>query len=138
MTAKFVTFVSGTQPMKNAPGLLFPILLLVLLAAILAGGQVWALSGSTPLGIAAAVATCGLLGVGVRPLVRRLTPGGRRFFGEYRGSLEEGDFVDVAQVVSDGGPRGKIRQGVQHRPDRVAGSVRSILAGGSRPKRGSR
>ena len=77
--------------MKIAPGLLFSILLLVLLTAILVGGQVWALTGSTTLGIAAGVATGGLLGMGVRPLARRLAPGGRRFFGEYRGTLEEGD-----------------------------------------------
>ena len=124
--------------MKIAPGLLFSILLLVLLTAILVGGQAWALTGSTTLGIAAGVATGGLLGMGVRPLARRLTPGGRRFFGEYRGTLEEGDFVDVAQVVSDAGSRGKIGHGVQQRPERVAGSVRAILGGQVRPKGGSR
>jgi hypothetical protein len=124
--------------MKTAPRLLFPILLLVLLVALLVGSQVWALTGSTPLGIAAFVATGGLLGVGVRPLVRRLAPVGRRFFGEYRGPLEEADFIDVVQVVSDAGSRGKIRHGVQQRPERVAGSVRAMLSGGVRPKRGSR
>ena len=124
--------------MKIAPGLLFSILLLVLLTAILVGGQVWALTGSTTLGIAGGVATGGLLGMGVRPLARRLTPGGRRFFGEYRGTLEEGDFVDVAQVVSDAGSRGKIGHGVQQRPERVAGSVRAILGGQVRPKGGSK
>ena len=124
--------------MKIAPGLLFSILLLVLLTAILVGGQVWALTGSTTLGIAGGVATGGLLGMGVRPLARRLTPGGRRFFGEYRGTLEEGDFVDVAQVVSDAGSRGKIGHDVQQRPERVAGSVRAILGGQVRPKGGSK
>lgn len=124
--------------MKTSPGLLFPILLLVLLVALLVGGQVWALTGSTPLGMAAFVAAGGLLGAGVRPLVRRLRPVGRRFFGEYRGPLEEGDFVDVAQVVSDAGSRGKIRHGVQQRPERVAGSIRAIMSGGPRPKKGSR
>ena len=124
--------------MKTAPGLLFPILLLVLLVALLVGGQVWALPGSTPLGIAAFVATGGLLGAGVRPLVRRLGPVGRRFFGEYRGPLEETDFIDVVQVVSDAGSRGKIRHGVQQRPERVAESVRAMLSGGVRSKRGSR
>ncbi|SVD55496.1 uncharacterized protein METZ01_LOCUS408350, partial [marine metagenome] len=47
--------------MKIAPGLLFSILLLVLLTVILVGGQVWALTGSTTLGIAAGVVTGGLL-----------------------------------------------------------------------------
>ena len=111
--------------MKIAPGLLFSILLLVLLTAILVGGQVWALTGSTTLGIAAGVATGGLLGMGVRPLARR-------------GTLEEGDFVDVAQVVSDAGSRGKIGHDVQQRPERVAGSVRAILGGQVRPKGGSK
>jgi len=124
--------------MKITPGLLFSILLLVLLTVILVGGQVWALTGSTTLGIAAGVVTGGLLGMGVRPLARRLAPGGRRFFGEYRGTLEEGDFVDVAQVVSDAGSRGKIRDGIQQPPERVAGSIRAILGGQARPKGGSR
>ena len=124
--------------MKIAPGLLFSILLLVLLTAILVGGQVWALTGSTTLGIAAGVATGGLLGMGARPLARRLAPGGRRFCGEHRGTLEEGDFVDVAQVVSDAGSRGKIGHGLQQRPERVAGSVRAILGGQVRPKGGSK
>jgi|TARA_B100001964_G_scaffold218291_1_gene259159 hypothetical protein len=113
--------------MKTPPGLLFLGALLVLLTAALAGGQVWALTGSTPLGITVTVCTGALLGLGSRPLVRRLTPGRRQFFGEYHGALEEGDFVDVAEVVSDTGSRGKVRHGAEHRPDRVAGSVRSLL-----------
>ncbi|MBQ38700.1 MAG: hypothetical protein CME04_20115 [Gemmatimonadaceae bacterium] len=79
------------------------------------------------MGITVTVCTGALLGLGSRPLVRRLTPGRRQFFGEYHGALEEGDFVDVAEVVSDTGSRGKVRHGAEHRPDRVAGSVRSLL-----------
>jgi hypothetical protein len=58
------------------------------------GGQVWALTGLVPAGIATAVVTGGLLGAGVRPMLKRLAPG-RRFFGEYQGELKEGDFGEV-------------------------------------------
>lgn len=113
--------------MKTSPGLLFSVVLLVLMAAALLGGQLWALTGSVPVGLAAAAAAAALLGAGARTLLRRFAPGGRQFFGEYRGSLEAEDFAEVGQIVSEAGPKGKIRLGVQERPDRVASSVRSIL-----------
>jgi hypothetical protein len=120
--------------MKIAPGLLLAIALLVLLAAILVGGQVWVLTGSTPLGIGAIVFVGGFLAIGALPLARRLTPTGNQFLGEYHGPLKEGDFADVAQVVSEAGAKGKIRQGVDERPERVAESVRSLLAGRGKGK----
>lgn len=123
--------------MKTSLGLLALSSLFVLSAATLVGGQVWALTGLVPAGIATAVVTGGLLGAGVRPLLKRLAPG-RQFFGEYQGELKEGDFGDVVQVVSEAGPRGKIRYGAQERPDRVAGSVRSLLSDGSGRKRKNR
>lgn len=113
--------------MKTSPGLLFSIFLLVFMAAALLGGQLWAMTGSVPLGVAAGLAVGALLSVGARALVRRLAPGRRQFFGEYRGPLEAGDYADAGQVVSEGGSKGKIRMGVQDRPDRVASSVRSLL-----------
>jgi hypothetical protein len=124
--------------MKTSPGLLFLSSLLVLMVATLVGGQVWALTGLVPLGLGTGLIAAGLLGAGVRLLLRRLTPGRRRFFGEYQGAVEEGDFSDVAQVVSEAGPRGKIRHGVEERPDRVAGSVRSLLVDGVERKRKNR
>ena len=45
------------------------------------------------------------MGLCVRFLIHRLATGGRRFFGEYQGPIEEGEFTDVAQVVSDSGAR---------------------------------
>ncbi len=74
------------------------------------------------------------MGLCVRFLIHRLATGGRRFFGEYQGPIEEGEFTDVAQVVSDSGARGKVRHGAQHRPERVAGSVCSLLTHSGRQK----
>ncbi len=122
--------------MKTSPGLLFLATLLVVFAAVLAGGQVWALTGMVPLGIATGLVSGGLLGVGARTLLKHMAPGRRQFLGEFQGDLKESDFGDVAQVVSDAGPRGKIRHGVQERADRVAGSVRSLLIEGQQKKKG--
>jgi membrane protein implicated in regulation of membrane protease activity len=120
--------------MKIPAGLLFLIVLFVLLAAALVGGQIWAMTGSIAWSCVAAVVSAGLLGLCVRFLIHRLATGGRRFFGEYQGPIEEGEFTDVAQVVSDSRARGKVRHGAQHRPERVAGSVRSLLTHSGRQK----
>lgn len=123
--------------MKTPPGLLFLVALLVLLAAALVGGQVWAITGSTPLGAAAGLAVGAVLGVLARPVLRRLTPGRRQFLGEYRGTVDDGEFAAVADVLVDGTTRGKIKHGVDERPERVAESVRSLLSHGPR-RQGSR
>jgi hypothetical protein len=78
--------------MKIPAGLLFLIVLLVLLAAALVGGQIWAMTGSIAWSCVAAVVSAGLLGLCVRFLIHRLATGGRRFFGEYQGPIEEGEF----------------------------------------------
>jgi hypothetical protein len=113
--------------MKAGAGLLFLVGTLVILAGALAGGQVWAMSGSTVLGGGAGAATAVLLGLASRPLLRRLTGVGGRVLGEYRGVVDEDDFVETVEVVSDNSPRGVIERGVNQSPDRVAGSIRSLL-----------
>ncbi|MDA0335787.1 MAG: hypothetical protein O2782_11520 [bacterium] len=124
--------------MKTSPGLLFLTTLLVMFAAVLVGGQVWAFTGIVPLGIGMGLGSGGLLGVGARSLLKHLAPGRRQFLGEYQGDLTESDFGDVAQVVAETGPRGKIRHNVQERADRVAGSVRSLLIEGQKKKKKAR
>lgn len=115
--------------MRTSPGLSFTLGALVLLCAGLAGGQVWALTGSTALGIAAGVGVGAGLGAAVRPLLRRVDLG-RRVLGEHRGTLDESQFVDVVGTLgADSSPRGAIARGVAERPDRVAGSIRSLLEG---------
>ena len=117
---------SPARQRRAAPGLLFLIAVGVLLAAALGGGQVWAVTGSVPLGVTAAIVITTLLSLGVRPLLRRLAVG-RQVFGEQRGLVDEDEFVDVVDIVADPTPRGRIARGVEARPDRVAGSVRSLL-----------
>lgn len=116
--------------MKAGLGFLFLLASLVLLAAALAGGQVWVYAQSPGLGVATALVTAALLGAASRPLLRRMSSGAGRVLGEYHGAVNESDFVDAVDVVSDTSPRGKILHRVDERPERVAGSIRSMLARG--------
>lgn len=115
--------------MKAPPGLSFTLAALVLLCASLGAGQVWAMTGSTGLGLATGAALGLGLGAAVRPLLRRVGIG-RRVLGEYRGALDEDEFVEVVEEAgAAAGPRGAIQRGVSERPERVASSIRSLLVG---------
>lgn len=97
--------------------------------AALAGGQVWVLSGSLALAGLAGVAVLAGLTVAFRLFLRRAGANlGVRFLGEAAGGLDEGDFVEVADAAE--AAKLEIERGVRHRPERVAGSVRTLLVKG--------
>lgn len=121
--------------MKTPPGLLFSVILLVVLAAALAGGQVWVITGSTPLGVICAIGTGAGLGLAARPVLRRYSPTRSQFFGEVRGTLEDGEYDDIGNVLTEAGPRGKVRHGANERPERVAESIRTLLTTGAQKKK---
>ena len=97
--------------------------------ASLAGGQVWVLSGSLALAALAGGILLAALTVAFRLFLRRAGADLRvRFLGEAAAGLDEADFVEVA----DGAEAAKmeIERGVRQRPERVAGSIRTLLMKG--------
>lgn len=104
------------------------ILMLSILAAglsILAGGQLWAISGSLSVGGVGGAGTLLLLILGMRWFMRRARADLQvRFLGEPRENPDMGDFTEVAV---DDTLRETIARDVDGRPDRVAASVRSLL-----------
>ncbi|MFH1568037.1 MAG: hypothetical protein ABIL09_08570 [Gemmatimonadota bacterium] len=116
--------------MRLSAGVVFMLGAFVLGLAALAGGQAWVLSGS--LAAAAAVgAVAGLALAGaLRWFLRRARASVQvRFLGERTSAVNEGEFHEV----DDSGPevRAALARDVRQRPERVAGSVRSMLGRGA-------
>ena len=111
---------------RLSAGVVFMLGALILGLAALAGGQAWVLSGS--LAAAAAVgagAVLALAGV-LRWFLRRARANIQvRFLGERMSGVNEGEFHEVDDSGAE--VRAALARDVRRRPERVAGSVRSML-----------
>lgn len=97
----------------------------------LAGGQVWVLTDSVPLSCLVGLATFSCLWLVYRMVGRWAGLGkDRPLFGEVRTGVFEQDFTE--RVGGRDGPRHRVQGKAQTRPERVAGSVRAMLAKGRR------
>lgn len=122
--------------MKLTAGLIFMIALLLLGAAALVGGQLWALTGSAPLGWGAGAVALAGLGIATRAFLRMVAARRSvRFLGETK-AFDRSDFVEVVRLDGEDTTRSRIEEKMQEGPERVAGSIRSLLSrrdqGGSR------
>ena len=114
--------------MKLSAGLVFMVSALLLGVAALVGGQLWALTGSTPLAWCAGAVSLALLTIAAEALRRTCaTRRSVRFLGELK-AFDRDDFVDAVRLDADDGPRSRIEDKVQEKPERVAGSIRSLLS----------
>ena len=112
--------------MRLSAGLIFMLSILAIGLSILAGGQLWAISGSLVLGGVGSAGALLLLILGMRWFLRRARSDLRiRLLGEPRENPDMGDFIEVA---ADDTLRETIARDVDNRPDRVAASVRSLLS----------
>ena len=120
--------------MSSSPGMIFMLAVLIVGFGVLAGGYVWVYAGLPWLGVIAGIAGAGFLAFALSAFAKRASAERRvRFLGE-SSDLDENDFVDVV-AMDDDGPRAQIEKDVQRRPERVAGSIQSILARGRRDGR---
>lgn len=111
--------------MRASAGLIFMLGVLAIGLSILAGGQLWALSGSLVVGGLAGVGSLLLLVLAMRWFVRRTRANLRiRFLGERRDGPDLDDFTEAA---TDDAPREAIARDADDQPGRVAASVRSLL-----------
>jgi len=114
--------------MRLSAGLIFMLGILAFGLSVLAGGQLWAVSGSLALGGVGGAGVLLVLILGMRWFVRRARADLRiRFLGEPREDPDMGDFIEVA---TDDARRETISRNVDNRPDRAAASVRSLLSRG--------
>lgn len=112
--------------MKLSAGVVFMVVILFVGLAALSGGEVWVRSGSVAMAAVAGLAVLGILIVLFRLFLRRAGAELRvRFLGEAASGLDESEFTEVAEGAE--AARLEIERGVQHRPDRVADSIRSLL-----------
>jgi len=119
--------------MKLSAGVLFMVAVLLGGAASLAGGQVWVLTGSLAVAGGAGVLALVGLALAFRLFLRRARAQLRvRFLGEAAEGPNEAEFVEVSEAAA--AARGEIERGVRHRPERVAGSIRTLLGKGA-PRR---
>ena len=101
---------------------------LLLGAAGLVGGQLWALTGSVLLACAAGVLCLALFAMATRSFLRRIMIGRNiRFLGELK-AFDKADFVNAVTLDGEDAGRSRIEQKVQDTPEQVAGSIRSLLA----------
>lgn len=113
---------------KPTAGLVFMIGVLLLGAAGLVGGQLWALTGSVLLACAAGVLCLALFAMATRSFLRRIMIGRNiRFLGELK-AFDKADFVNAVTLDGEDAGRSRIEQKVQDTPEQVAGSIRSLLA----------
>ena len=103
--------------------MIFLLGLMVIGLAGLAGGQVWAITGSTSLAWLAGGAVCVPLTWLVRGWTRRRR--GPSFVGEVQEHIEEGDFTTL--VPGQNAQRQRVRKRVIDQPGQVANSIRSML-----------
>ena len=112
--------------MRTSAGLIFMLGVLAIGLSILAGGQLWALSGSLVVGGLAGVGSLFLLALAMRWLLGRARANLQiSLLGERRDGPDLGDFTEAA---TDDTLRETIARGVDDQPDRVAASVRSLLS----------
>jgi len=118
--------------MKLSAGVLFMLVALLIGVAALAGGEVWVLSGSVALAWIVGACVLAVLATGFRLFLRRANANlSVRFLGEASAGVDEADFTAVSEAAAEA--RHEIERGVRRRPDKVAGSIRTMLGkGGSR------
>ena len=92
---------------------------------VLAGGQVWAYSGSSVWGWGSGLAAAGLIGLGWRAFLKRAARSRRiRFLGESQEGVDESEFSEISRVDE---ARAKIEKDLEQRPQKVADSIRALL-----------
>lgn len=100
----------------------FLLVLMVGGLAILAGGQIWAFTGSIPLAIGCGFLVMVVLWGGYRRYFRRR---GVRFVGEVHQEVDEADFTVVVKDEYDA--RARVQKRAQDKSARVASTIRSML-----------
>lgn len=109
--------------MRNGSTLMLGFLVFGL--GVLGGGQIWAMTGSIPLGAMGGGMVVLMLGGIFRKLRKRRKIFG--LFGEVHGVIEE-EFTDL--IEDEVRAKTRVEEKVQQRPERAAGSVRSMLEKG--------
>ena len=100
----------------------FLLVMLVGGLAILAGGQVWAFTGSIPLALGCGFFVMAILGWTYRRYFRRR---GVSFVGEVHQEVDEADFTAV--VADSFEARERVQKQVQGKSARVAHTIRSMM-----------
>ncbi len=90
--------------------------------AILAGGQVWAITGSMPLALGCGFFVMAILAWAYR---RYFRPSGVRFVGEVHQEVDEADFTEVIADAFE--VRERVQKQVQGKSARVANTLRSMM-----------
>ncbi|MBT3343310.1 MAG: hypothetical protein HN712_14065 [Gemmatimonadetes bacterium] len=111
----------------GAGGLIFLLAAGVVLCAALAGGQLWAMTGSVDAGLFAGAGIGAVLSVGARLLYTQIDRAGRQQMFASTEDLQDGEFVEIRDPLADSA-RTVVQTKTQERPDRVAGSVRSMMS----------
>lgn len=118
---------SVSMVMKLSDEVKFMLGIVLVGLAGLAGGQVWVLTDSFLLACLAGGGIFLCLWAICRRVGRWAGLGkGTALFGEFRGRVFERDFTE--RIDSEEVPRQRVQKKVQTRPERVAGSVRALLA----------
>ncbi|MBT4101579.1 MAG: hypothetical protein HOM68_12865 [Gemmatimonadetes bacterium] len=99
----------------------------VTLTSALAGGQVWAMTGSVDAGILSGCAVAAVLAVAARALYGQISRAGRKQMFATTEELQEGEFVEIRDPLQDSA-QAVVAAKAQDRPDRVAGSVRAMMS----------
>ncbi|MFA6109345.1 MAG: hypothetical protein WDA75_11310 [Candidatus Latescibacterota bacterium] len=107
-------------------------------AAVLVGGQVWAVTGLSWAGGSVGVGVLILFAAACRRLATRYR--GIRFLGESRGGVDEEGLIRVSSAERE--PKARVQRQGQVAPERLAGSIRALLVqpdgAGPGRKRGAR
>ena len=137
------SFTGSTVKCENglriSAGLVFMIGVLTLGLGALAGGQIWANTGSLPWGWVGGIASACLVALAWRAFFNRAASARSvRFLGEMaHGPLDESEFVETREGDET---KAKLERDVELRPDKVADSIRAMLVrdagGGGGDKRG--
>lgn len=90
--------------------------------AVLAGGQVWAFTGSIPLALGCGFFVMAILGWAYRRYFRRR---GVRFVGEVHQEVDEGDFTVL--VADPFETRERIQKQTQGKSARAANTIRAMM-----------
>ncbi len=114
--------------MKTGSGsLVFLLVAGVALTAALAGGQIWAMTGSVDAGLLSGCAAAGVLAAGARVLYSQISRAGRKQMFAATEQLQDSEFVEIRDPLEDSA-RSVVTSKAADRPDRVAGSVRAMMS----------
>ena len=140
---------AGNRHMDNGPGrcvpartilktgggsLVFLLAAGVLLTSALAGGQIWAITGSVDAGVLSGVSVAAVMAVAARALYGQISRAGRKKMFASVEELQDGEFVEIRDPMEDSA-RTVVTTKAQERPDRVAESLRSIMSTKNKPTR---